>query len=70
MKIQEGLPDPSDSALGVTLVRLEWAAGFYTGWYSTGMPKMDGADMAYELVSVIREVLARLREVEQKQDSR
>lgn len=62
MKIQEGLPDPSDTSFDSVLARLEWASGFYAGWYSTGMPKMDGGDMAYELATVIREVLARLRE--------
>lgn len=64
MKIQEGLSDPSDDPVESALVRLEWASGFYAGWYSTGMPKMDGGGMAYELVSVIREVLARLQEKE------
>ena len=69
MKIQEGLSDPSDSAIEAALLRLRWASEFYAGWYSTGMPTMDAGAMAYELATVIRQAIARLTEQRQSSET-
>ena len=36
------------------------ACHLYCQWYDSGLPRMDGAAMAYELVSCCRQILNRL----------
>ena len=43
---------------------LERACKLYCTWYDTGQPRMDGAEMAYAMVSAIRVALAALRSKE------
>ena len=42
---------------------LQHACEIYCGWYDHGKPEMSGDAMAYELVSAIRQAMARLKGV-------
>jgi hypothetical protein len=51
----------TDPAREQAIQTLDWACQFYCDWYDKGTPRMEGAGVAYELVTAIREALAALR---------
>jgi len=44
--------------------QLEVACAFYCRWYDKGDPRISGTDVAYELVTMIRQALHDLKEEE------